>query len=74
VKRVVLIALLLTACKQGKGDRCQVMADCQDGLVCNSSTMTCQDTTGGQIDATVIDAPPVDAKVIDAKPIDAPHD
>jgi hypothetical protein len=24
----------LTGCKQGVGDRCQVMSDCDDGLIC----------------------------------------
>jgi len=38
--RPLCIALLfaipaaLTGCKQGDGERCQVLADCQDGLVC----------------------------------------
>ncbi len=57
-------------CKQGLGERCQVIADCEDGLICNQATMTCQSTTGGQIDATVPDGPPivVDAFVVDAVP------
>jgi hypothetical protein len=65
MKRIVLVALLVVGCKQGKGDRCQVNADCSDNLVCSSATMTCtsQETTG--IDATV---PPQDA------PHDAPRD
>ncbi len=46
------------ACKQGKGDRCQIDDDCTSGLVCNKATNTCQETTGGGIDATVPDAPP----------------
>lgn len=74
MKRSSLIRLLLAcgivagaivSCKQGKGDRCQIDEDCGNNLVCNKATNTCQETTGGGIDATVPDAPP------DAKP-DAP--
>jgi hypothetical protein len=61
VKRLVIAALVLAgvivACKQGKGDRCQIDSDCTDGLLCNKATNTCQETTGGGIDATVPDAP-----------------
>ncbi|MGE5181153.1 MAG: hypothetical protein ACM31C_03780 [Acidobacteriota bacterium] len=64
---------MVAACKQGKGDRCQITADCQDPLVCSQATGTCTDMTTGGIDATVpIDAPrdaptdaPRDASVID---------
>ncbi len=59
-----LAALLYYAgCKQGPGDRCQVLDDCQDGLVCNTATHVCQGGGGQGIDATVPDAP-----------IDAMHD
>jgi hypothetical protein len=63
MKRIVLVTLLVTACKQGKGDRCQVNSDCQDNLVCSTATGQCtsQETTG--IDAVV---PPQDG------PRDAP--
>ena len=62
MKKSILIAILAIAgCKQGKGERCQVEADCQDGLVCNQATNTCQTGLGGGIDATVPDAPPGDA-------------
>jgi hypothetical protein len=67
-----LIALLI-GCKQGEGERCQVTADCRDGLQCNQGTVppTCQANPGGDLDATLpIDAP--DA-AIDAA-IDAPPD
>jgi hypothetical protein len=35
--RWLMFALLLTApgCKQGVGDRCNVDADCDDGLICD---------------------------------------
>ena len=56
----------ISACKQGEGERCQVSADCDDGLVCNQATLECAQTTGGGIDATVPDGP-------DAAP-DAPPD
>jgi hypothetical protein len=45
--------LLLSACKQGAGDRCQVNSDCESGLMCvlgNNSSLTggtCQKTGGG---------------------------
>ena len=65
---------VLVGCKQAEGERCQVTADCEDGLQCNQGTNppSCQSSVGGQIDATlpdVIDAPvdmPVDA--VDAMP------
>jgi hypothetical protein len=73
VKRFVLFALVVAGCKSGVGDRCQVNADCQDGLVCNQAKNTCQGKQGvGGIDAAVPDGPkpdaPPDAKVF----MDAP--
>ena len=47
-----------TACKQGQNDRCQVDDDCESGLVCNKAKNTCQSTSGGDLDADVIDAVP----------------
>ena len=61
----------LGGCKQGKGDRCQVQDDCSFPLVCNIATHSCQETSGGGIDATVPDAPP--GTKFDAAP-DAPPD
>jgi hypothetical protein len=72
MKRILFVGLLIAGCKQGKGERCQIEADCQTGLVCNQATNTCQETTGGGIDATVPDGPKSDAGV-DA-PTDAPRD
>jgi hypothetical protein len=68
VKRVlVLVAIVVAGCKQGVGDRCQINADCADGLICNQAKNTCQSQAGvGGIDAAVPDAPkdaPPDAKV-----------
>ncbi len=64
MKRLILalvaagaLAAAFVACKQGKGERCQIDDDCSGGLVCNKATNTCQETTGGGIDATVPDAP-----------------
>jgi hypothetical protein len=54
---------LFAACKQGQGERCQVDEDCSSGLVCNKAKNTCQSTTGGDLDADVIDAAPADAEV-----------
>jgi hypothetical protein len=71
MKRLVWIVLLVAACKQGKGERCQVNADCQDGLICSSATGTCSGSgTSNEIDATV---PPMDGQKMDAG-IDAPRD
>ena len=71
MKRLACIFLLVAACKQGKGDRCQITADCQSPLVCSQATGTCTDQTSGGIDATVPDAPP--GTKFDAAP-DAPPD
>jgi hypothetical protein len=30
----LLSCATLMGCKQGEGDRCQVQADCEDGLIC----------------------------------------
>ena len=76
MRRLTLVLLaatgVLAACKQGEGDRCQVQGDCEDGLVCNRSTNSCQEVAGGfdgQIapDAAVDGGPPIDAAV-DAVP------
>jgi hypothetical protein len=69
VKRPRFVALFvavvaLAGCKQSKGDRCQITADCQSPLVCSQATGTCTDMTTGGIDATL----PIDA------PLDAPRD
>ena len=70
MKRVVLIvigclsiAAVAASCKSGEGDRCQVTADCEEPLVCNKAKNTCQSSSGGDLDASVPDAPtdaPVD--------------
>ena len=57
IKRAVLLCLVLAACKSGQGDRCQVNDDCQSPLVCNKAKNTCQDSSGGDLDASVPDAP-----------------
>ena len=48
-------AFFAAGCKQGVGDRCQVMSDCEDGLVCvlpaggtPQAGGTCQPQGGGQ--------------------------
>lgn len=67
----VLVALMLAVgvvgCKQAAGERCQINADCEDGLVCNASEQICQQPGAGTPDANTTDAsPPIDA--IDALP------
>jgi hypothetical protein len=74
----VSLGALVTACKQSRGDRCQIDDDCSPPLVCSKGNKTCDTTTGTGIDASVPDgtlfedAP--DAKVfMDAKIfLDAP--
>jgi hypothetical protein len=81
VKRVAVAVFALAAivagfvaCKQGKGDRCQVNADCQDGLLCSSATGTCVGSGAmNEIDATVPDGPKADA-AIDAHRDATPND
>jgi hypothetical protein len=55
---IVLLSISAVGCKQGIGERCQVNADCAEG-VCSSSEQVCVTGAGndGEIDAT----PPPDA-------------
>jgi hypothetical protein len=53
----VLVTVVIIACKQNKGDRCQIDDDCTFPLLCNKATNTCADKVGGGIDATVPDGP-----------------
>ena len=77
-KKLVIIALcsavlsvLAAGCKQERGERCQVDADCADGLTCSDSEpQTCDDGASGDLDAGPL---PVDAPPSDAAP-DAPPD
>lgn len=51
---VVFVSVaLLSACKQGVGEVCQIDDDCEDGLVCNQQTAECQGIGGGGTDAAV---------------------
>ena len=74
VEKWIAIAVLSVAavgCKQGQGERCQVDADCADGLSCSQAEpKTCGGDKQGQVDA---ETPPQDAE-IDAKVFDAAHD
>ncbi len=72
MKRFLFVTLLIAGCKQGIGDRCQVEADCETGLVCNQADMKCQATGSKPEDAMVPDAPKGDGGV-DAT-TDAPRD
>ena len=62
--------LVVGGCKQGQGERCQVTADCQSGLICNLGTNppSCAASSGGGIDAT----PPPDSDAALDGPPDAP--
>jgi hypothetical protein len=51
----------LAGCKQGLGERCQVTADCDDGLTCSQSEpRTCGGLNQQQVDAPIpeMDASP----------------
>lgn len=85
MRRLTLASLLVSflsvtalgACKSGIGERCQVTADCEDGLVCGSQSNTCQESIESNNDASIDapqDGPELDAAPeIDATPeIDAP--
>jgi hypothetical protein len=66
---MVLLSIAGTACREGIGERCQVDADCESGLVCNQAQHICaKPGTSGGIDAEVPDAG------IDARPTDAAID
>jgi hypothetical protein len=52
-----LLSVLTAACKQGRGERCQVNSDCESPLLCsNAEPKTCVGTIDG--DDIPIDAPP----------------
>lgn len=55
----------ISACEQGRGDRCQVHEDCAKGLTCNVATNTCQSREGTM---------PLDTLPIPDAPVDAPPD
>lgn len=67
--RIALAILSLSlaataACKQGPGDRCQVDADCEDGLTCSQADpKTCGDQSNTEpLDASLPEAgAPADA-------------
>ncbi|HWU89894.1 MAG TPA: hypothetical protein VN253_21680 [Kofleriaceae bacterium] len=44
----------IASCKQGEGERCQVQADCEDGLTCNEAEKICRGSAKNSQD---IDAP-----------------
>jgi hypothetical protein len=47
----------IASCKQGEGERCQVNADCEEGLACNVGEGVCRGSESKQIDAE-LDAMP----------------
>jgi hypothetical protein len=70
VKKWIVIALLSISgvgCKQGLGERCQVTADCAEGICSSSEPKVCVTSAdgsgGGMFDAE----PPADSS-IDAPP------
>jgi hypothetical protein len=64
----------MAACKQGEGERCQVEEDCEDGLICNAATNTCESMNVVGADGDFLPdggTPTVDARPADARPPDA---
>ena len=62
VALLLTVPAVLTGCKQGDGERCQVQSDCQDTLICvlppGGSPQTggvCRDANGGQDLSTELD-------------------
>jgi len=53
---IVALAAAFVACKQGRGDRCQIDADCTSPLVCAPATKVCSTGTNSGIDALPLDA------------------
>jgi hypothetical protein len=47
--------VVFVACRQGQGGRCEIQSDCESPLVCNTATQTCENTSGGGLDAAVPD-------------------
>jgi hypothetical protein len=77
---LLAFSLLVPACKQGSGARCEIDSDCSDGLTCqpgppHNGICGNPGTTILMLDAaTQVDtAPPVDAAAVDAEaaPVDA---
>lgn len=74
----VLFVVSLASCKQGVGDRCEVVADCEPGLICEESqgagtVKVCKEESTSQIDAQPplpVDAAGPDAEQADADPTD----
>ena len=72
---IAIVLLLLSACKQGNGERCQVNSDCASNMCSSAEPKVC---TGGSemnsdIDATPDSPPPPVDGAVDAA-IDAPID
>ena len=72
--RIALALLLLSACKQGNGQRCQVDSDCDSKMCSSAEPRVCIGGTDNtaDIDATP-DSPPEPPPPADAGP-DAPID
>ena len=69
---IVAAASVVTACKQGKGDHCQIKDDCESGLVCTTLGFCESEQISPPQDAGIPDArADADLTVLDATP-DAP--
>jgi hypothetical protein len=68
VAAALLSGALLTGCKQGVGERCEITSDCQSGLEC-SGTIT---SAGSAVHNSVCKTPGSVSTLPDAAAIDAP--
>jgi hypothetical protein len=71
---IAITMLLLSACKQGNGQRCQVDSDCESNMCSSAEPRVCIGGTDNTSDIDATPESPVDAAVdaeIDAA-IDAP--
>jgi hypothetical protein len=58
---VFSVSVSMIGCKQGVGERCQVNADCAEGVCSSSEPKVCVTQAGGNEDIDA--APPIDAAV-----------
>jgi hypothetical protein len=50
------VPVVLTACKQGEGQRCQIQDDCEGDLICSPGDHVCRENTGTIIIDAGVDA------------------
>jgi hypothetical protein len=58
---IVLLSVSVLGCKQGRGERCQVNADCAEGICSQSEPKVC--VTPGTSNADIDASAPIDAAI-----------